>query len=79
MDSCTICGRDMEKNAPSTAASCFRCRMEAAKEARQKRQAWMQAHAEGRLPRSLRGDVEQAVEERVAEGDYYPDDVLVWG
>jgi len=78
MDDCTMCGREIEKHAPSTATSCFRCRMDNAKKMRLQRQAWMQAHAEGRLPVSLRDDVEEAVEERAAEGDYYPDDVLVW-
>lgn len=78
MDDCTMCGREIEKHAPSTATSCFRCRMESAKEMRLQRQAWMQAHAEGRLPVSLRDAVEEAVEDRVVEGDYYPDDVMVW-
>lgn len=78
MDDCTICGREIEKNAPSTATNCFRCRMESAQEMHHKRQAWMQAHEEGRLPVSLKDDVEMAVEERAAEGEYYPDDVMVW-
>lgn len=78
MEDCVICGREIEKHAPGTVSSCFRCRMDAAKEMRRQRQAWMQAHAEGRLPVSFKEDVEEAVEERVAEGDYYPDDVMVW-
>lgn len=71
MDDCYTCGREIEKHAPSTATSCFKCRMEAAKEARQKRQAWMQAHAEGRLPPSSRESL------RIRRA-YCPDDALVW-